>query len=222
MLVVGAVTATVQSWPAYLVWRAARRIRRAIVLVVDAQQARLKEAVVNLPRGGAGVLSLLLAGPALSYDAIMANVLWLQFAVVEPDAGNTFFQRVPRRFFDRHGWLEPKGRPGPPAHDGPEAARRKYESELRTYLDAPIERGNDLTETFIGQRIRRIRNRSAHFALEPHAEELSRASLAAMGIDRLNVTARDCLRFQLRVLGDTADYLEKLAAWLREPAPASR
>jgi hypothetical protein len=190
------------SLPFWLTHRAARRLTRALREVDRARRGRFgDDEIVRLPRGGLGAFQTLLAGPVSDGAALGELVRWLCFALVEAEAARTFFQRLPRRFFADRGWLE-AGAAAPAT------------------LDKPIERADQLTEAFIGTRLRRVRNDSVHAGLKLNAVELARKALAASGLGTSRLTRNACLRVQLQTLDDCTAYLTDLAGWLRRPPDA--
>jgi hypothetical protein len=193
------VSAFAFSLPALLTRRAARRFIAALQRVERARRGRFADdELVRIPRGGLPLFRTLLSGPVHDAAALGELVRWLCFALVESDAGKTFFQRLPRRFFGERGWLEP-------------------EANQPASLEKPIDRADQLTEAFVGTRLRRIRNEGVHVGLRLPQIQLAHAALAAGGMEVLRPSPAGCLRFQLHVLGACTAYLSELARWLEAP-----
>jgi hypothetical protein len=188
------------GWAAWRSRRAALRFIRALGRADRARTARFgHDEIVRLPRAGLSILQVLLAGPVQDSAASGEFVRWLCFALVESDAGKTFYQRLPRSFFAGHGWLKRS-----PANAA-EATRSP-------------ERADELTEAFIGTRLRRIRNAGVHVGLKPHVQGLARSAISSGERVEIKGTATHWLNLQIRLLDDCTDYLTKLSDWLESPA----
>jgi CHASE2 domain-containing sensor protein len=194
-----AVTAVVSGFvfavPAFRCRRASRRLRSAIERVESMQSQSRWPALVRLPRSGIASFEQAMSIPAFSLESLCRLCESMHACFVEAEAAKTLFQRLPRRFFDAHDWLEPGG---------------------SAALDQLVAKADELKETFIGTELRRIRN-LIHPDLPGHARALGHQALRRhVRTPDARLTAASALGAQLSLMSAASEYLETLAGWLMD------
>ena len=209
VLISSGVAGLVVAVPAYRARQLARRVVKALVRVDTIARSQGEPAVVRLPPGGTAPLLAALALPTASQPALEQLALVLQKAIVESGKKDlTFLELLPVSFYLSAGWLHP---------DIEKQAAQKPQ-------DRP-QKADWLRAEFIGTAIRRIRNWSAHrlYKVERSPEERDKlAKLANDAFERLcgerePLSSDACLRGQVVMLMEVAQYLEKVAEWLSTP-----
>lgn len=216
----GLVAAMIFSLPALRVRRAAKRLVAAFMKVQQVSHSGAERLVRN-PPGGPRELQRELEQLALDPLSIVHQVRTLHEALGEAErvrrpvdaerkeggepgrksrrpVVSTYYERIPRAFFQHYGWLEP-------------APSRQPTAE---YLSRPPGSANELTLHFCGTALRLLRNYWAHPELEAHNIEYAQQALEHFAGQREPLAAAARHRLQLTLLQECTRYLERLASWL--------